>query len=60
MSPVSQLEWGSDAFKIMQELKALIDPKGVLNPGVILNPSPNVCIVQFYSNQRSHAHRLTQ
>jgi D-lactate dehydrogenase len=40
MAPFVETEWGSDAFAIMQELKKLVDPDNLLNPGVIL-PSDN-------------------
>ena len=38
MAPFVQSEWGPEALVIMRELKSLIDPEGLLNPGVILNP----------------------
>lgn len=38
MAPFVELEWGRDAYALMQEIKAIFDPKGLLNPGVILNP----------------------
>jgi D-lactate dehydrogenase len=38
MAPFVQWEWGPESFAIMRELKSLIDPEGLLNPGVILNP----------------------
>jgi D-lactate dehydrogenase len=40
MAPFVEAEWGAEAYAIMQEVKALIDPDGILNPGVILNPDP--------------------
>ena len=40
MAPFVQTEWGSEAYAIMQRLKALVDPEGLLNPGVIINPDP--------------------
>jgi D-lactate dehydrogenase len=38
MAPFVETEWGPEALAIMCELKSLIDPEGLLNPGVILNP----------------------
>ncbi len=38
MAPYVELEWGSDGYQVMQRIKALFDEKGILNPGVILNP----------------------
>ncbi len=40
MAPFVELEWGSAAFHIMQQIKQIIDPYGTLNPGVILNDDP--------------------
>ncbi|MBP1606585.1 MAG: linked oxidase-like protein [Acidobacteria bacterium] len=40
MAPFVEAEWGPEAVAIMAELKALADPRGLLNPGVILNPDP--------------------
>lgn len=40
MAPYVETEWGRDALELMRELKRLIDPSGLLNPGVILNDDP--------------------
>ena len=40
MAPFVETEWGAEAYSIMQEIKALADPYGLLNPGVILNADP--------------------
>ncbi len=40
MAPFVELEWGAQAFAAMRRIKALIDPQGLLNPGVILNDDP--------------------
>ena len=40
MAPFVETEWGAEAYQIMRELKALADPTGLLNPGVILNRDP--------------------
>ena len=37
MAPFVELEWGSVAYSVMTKLKEIIDPTGILNPGVILN-----------------------
>jgi D-lactate dehydrogenase len=44
MAPFVEAEWGGDAYTIMAELKALIDPDDLLNPGVIINDDPNAHI----------------
>ena len=40
MAPFVEAEWGPEAMAIMRRLKALADPRGLLNPGVILNADP--------------------
>lgn len=40
MAPFVEMEWGTPAFRVMQRIKALLDPQGLLNPGVILNADP--------------------
>jgi len=37
MAPYIELEWGTDSYQIMQRIKTIFDPKGILNPGVIIN-----------------------
>ncbi|MGD8170702.1 FAD-binding and (Fe-S)-binding domain-containing protein [Vibrio sp. TRT 21S02] len=41
MAPYVELEWGKDGYALMQKIKALFDPEGLLNPGVIINTNPN-------------------
>ncbi len=40
MAPFVAKEWGPAAYGLMKRLKALLDPHGLLNPGVILNDDP--------------------
>jgi len=37
IAPFVELEWGAAAYGIMRAIKALLDPKGLLNPGVLIN-----------------------
>src|SRR5574344_1371542 len=37
MAPFVEKEWGEQAYALMKRVKDLFDPKGILNPGVILN-----------------------
>ncbi|MCU7496739.1 MAG: FAD-binding oxidoreductase [Ignavibacteria bacterium] len=37
MAPFVELEWGKEAFRLMQEIKHIFDPDNIINPGVILN-----------------------
>lgn len=40
MAPYVELEWGKAGYRLMQKIKALFDPQGLLNPGVIINDNP--------------------
>jgi len=44
MAPFVEYEWGSVAYKLMQEIKELFDPGNILNPGVLLNNDKNIHI----------------
>lgn len=37
IAPFVETEWGEDAYLIMKELKSLVDPLNIFNPGVIIN-----------------------
>ena len=40
MAPFVQTEWGAEAYDVMRRIKSLADPRGLLNPGVIINSDP--------------------
>ena len=42
MAPFVELEWGKDAYQLMWQLKRLLDPTGILNPGVVLTDDPQL------------------
>ncbi len=42
MAPFVETEWGSDAYEIMKKLKYALDPKNLLNPGVIINEDDKI------------------
>ncbi|MBV1787041.1 FAD-binding oxidoreductase [Marinobacterium sp. D7] len=42
MAPYVELEWGAEAYALMWELKQLLDPQQILNPGVILNQDADI------------------
>lgn len=44
IAPFVEAEWGAKAYGLMHEIKALFDPEGLLNPGVLLNPDDKVHI----------------
>jgi len=41
IAPYVRLEWGDTIYAAMREIKALFDPHGVLNPGVMFNEDPD-------------------
>nr|CRH04405.1 putative protein with electron carrier activity. putative iron-sulfur cluster binding. putative FAD/FMN-containing dehydrogenase [Candidatus Magnetococcus massalia] len=42
MAPFVEQEWGAEAYRLMQQIKQLFDPYGLLNPGVILSDDPEL------------------
>jgi len=49
IAPFVETEWGPEAHAIMKRLKELVDPHGLLNPGVILNPDPKAHLADLKS-----------
>ena len=45
MAPFVKYEWGEKTYEVMKELKAIFDPEGLLNQGVIFNDNPD-CFIQ--------------
>ena len=39
-APFVGTEWGDEAYAIMRDLKSLLDPEYMLNPGVVINADP--------------------
>jgi D-lactate dehydrogenase len=52
MAPFVLREWGAEAYAIMREVKHLVDPDGILNPGVLLNDDPRVHLLNLKSLPR--------
>ncbi|GLQ12389.1 4Fe-4S ferredoxin [Devosia yakushimensis] len=44
IAPFVEAEWGSKAYGLMHQIKALFDPENLLNPGVLLNADAKVHI----------------
>ena len=40
MAPFVRRQYGDELYGVMQEIKRLMDPTGLLNPGVLLNEDP--------------------
>ncbi len=47
MAPFVELEWGADAYKLMKDIKQIFDPRGLINPGVILNDDKKIHLKNF-------------
>jgi len=47
MAPFLTAQWGDEGVALMRSLKDIIDPKGILNPGVILNDDPQAHITHL-------------
>lgn len=44
MAPFVETEWGGELYLLMKQIKRAIDPKNLLNPGVIINDDKDVHI----------------
>ncbi len=42
VAPYVEKEWGKEAYRVMERIKQIFDPQNILNPGVILNPDPEI------------------
>ena len=42
MAPFVELEWGREAYQLMWAIKRLLDPRGILNPDVVLSEDPQI------------------
>ncbi len=41
MAPFVKRQYGKELYEVMREVKRLVDPRGLLNPGVILTDDPD-------------------
>lgn len=42
MAPFVRSEWGDRAYEVMKRIKGLLDPDGILSPGVVLSDDPEI------------------
>lgn len=54
MAPFLLDEWGENGRALMRDLKSLLDPDGMLNPGVLINDDPRVHITATKSMPITH------
>jgi D-lactate dehydrogenase len=52
MAPFLAREWGESAHEVMREIKRLVDPDGILSPGVLLNDDPRAHVSDLKSLPR--------
>lgn len=49
MAPYVRRQYGDELYDVMREVKRLLDPHGLLNPGILLNDDPTVHIAHLKS-----------
>lgn len=54
MAPFVELEWGSDAYQLMWQLKKLFDPKHILNPDVVLSHDKGIHLKHLKALPATH------
>lgn len=54
MAPFVEREWGVEGMALMREIKRLLDPQGLLNPGVILNDDARAHLQNLKSMTAAH------
>lgn len=54
MAPYVVAEWGKDIYQVMKSIKQILDPKGILNPGVLINDDPAIHLASLKSMPASH------
>ncbi|HET7752622.1 MAG TPA: FAD-binding and (Fe-S)-binding domain-containing protein [Anaeromyxobacteraceae bacterium] len=55
VAPFVALEWGEKAYALMKRVKSLLDPRGLLNPGVILADRPSGHVENLKPLPEAHA-----
>ena len=55
VAPFVELEWGKQLYGIMKRVKTLLDPEGILNPGVLINDDPHCHTKNLKNPMASHA-----
>ena len=47
MAPFVRRQYGDELYDVMREIKALFDPAGILNPGVIISDDPQIHVTNL-------------
>ena len=54
MAPYIELEWGAEGYALMQDIKRLFDPRGVLNPDVIIAADHSIHLKNLKAMPAAH------
>jgi D-lactate dehydrogenase len=54
MAPFVEMEWGERVYGMMRRVKRAFDPKGLLNPGVLINDNPHVHLENLKPLPQAH------
>ncbi len=54
MAPFVEMEWGAKAYSLMKRVKKAFDPRGLLNPGVVINDNPRVHLENLKPLPQAH------
>ncbi|MEE4178134.1 MAG: FAD-binding and (Fe-S)-binding domain-containing protein [Bacteroides sp.] len=54
MAPFVAREWGEDIYGVMKTIKQIVDPAGILNPGVLINKDPGIHLSNIKSMPAAH------
>lgn len=49
MAPFVRRQYGDELYEVMREVKSLLDPRGLLNPGVLIDETPRAHISHLKS-----------
>ncbi len=54
MAPFVALEWGEELYQVMKEIKQLLDPENIFNPGVLINDDPQLHLKSLKPMPQAH------
>ncbi len=54
VAPFVEMEWGTKIYQIMKDVKKLLDPQNIFNPGALLNEDPNCHTENLKTPMASH------
>ncbi len=54
MAPFVKYEWGDELYEVMKQIKLIIDPKNIFNPGVLINDDEKIHLKHFKQLPPAH------